>query len=186
MEGIAFRLRPVTIGDAAFIVELRTDPELSQFLHPISRLTSDQVEWLKRYFDRPHDYYFIIERKKTGEAEGTIGIYDLDPQAKAAEWGRWILRRNSMAALESAILIYRTAFEVLDLNMLYCRTVAENRQVVSFHSSFGLEPHALLPGCFELGSQKFDAIEHRMERERWLERQPNLERKASRIAAALA
>jgi hypothetical protein len=91
-----------------------------------------------------------------------------------------------MAALESAILIYRTAFEMLGLNILYCRTVAENRQVVSFHNSFGLETHALLPRYFELASRKLDAIEHRMERQRWLERQPHLERKASRIAAALA
>src|SRR5262249_23599995 len=109
LDGPAFRLRPVTLDDAELIVALRTDPRLSQYIHRTSPDVGAQRDWLERYFARPDDYYFIVERRRDGVAEGTLGIYDLAgaPDARRAEWGRWVLRHGSLAAPESAWLVYR-------------------------------------------------------------------------------
>ena len=87
-----------------------------------------QHRWYEEYSKRPGDWYFAIERKSSRKIEGTVAIYGFDPDANNAEWGRWILIPRSLAAIESALLIYRAAFDELDLSEVYCRTLVENEQ----------------------------------------------------------
>lgn len=176
LEGPAFRLRPITDADAPLIIELRGDTARSGFLHPISLRLEDQLAWLAGYYERPDDYYFVVERQDTGAPEGLISLYDIDPQAGSGEWGRWILKPDSLAAAESAWLIYRCAFEKLGLQRVYSRTVAENLRVVSFHDSCGITAKRLLPNHFDLDGRRVDAIEHSVTREKWDEINPRLEK----------
>ena len=162
-----YRLRPVTLEDAAFIVELRSDPLLNRHLHAISPRVEDQVAWLERYFARPDDYYFIVEDADSGERHGAIGIYDVETEAASAEWGRWILKPGSMAALESAWLVYETGFAKLGLAILSSRTLIENPRVVSFHDSFGASRAGILKDHFLVGGERKSAIEHRIEAANW-------------------
>ena len=139
IEGEAFRLRPVARSDAGFIHDLRTS-QRAIYLHPTPDGIQRQTQWLNAYFERPDDYYFAIERRDYRPIpEGTIGLYNIDPTARQAEWGRWVLRSGSLAATESAWLLYHFGFDQLELAEMYCRTVQENRAVVSIHNSFGLE-----------------------------------------------
>lgn len=169
----------MTIEDCSFIVQLRTDPQRSRFIHSTSLDIADQDEWLRSYFDRPGDYYFIVEHKETRQPEGTIGIYNLDRSKRCAEWGRWVLRPDSRGAFESALLIYRAAFEVLGLDMLSCLTAIENAQVVLFHKTLGLETHARLSNHFNFGGVLHDAIEQWMTKEKWEKSRAALEAKVS-------
>ena len=182
IEGRAFRLRPVRIDDVTFITQLRSDPELTHFLYPRSTTVPEQIQWLQRYFEHHGDYYFIIERRETGQAEGTVAIYDLDTTLNCAQWGRWFIRPGSVGAVESAFLMYRIAFEVLGLSMLYCRTVPQNKQVMIFHKLLGLETYAELPNYWDFGEVSFDVIELRITREAWEKCRPSLEAKANMIA----
>jgi RimJ/RimL family protein N-acetyltransferase len=186
LEGSTLRLRPVTDADAEFIVALRGDPNLSRFLHATSTRVQDQLDWLRLYYERPDDYYFVIERRGSDRPEGLVALYDIDTERGSGEWGRWILKAGSLAAAESAWLIYRCAFERLELREVYCRTVAENRSVVSFHDSCGLPGRTLLPAHFALGGRRLDAIEHRMDREAWNEVRPRLEKVVQLAARRLA
>lgn len=185
LEGPAFRLRPVELADAQFMVDLRTDPKLGAYLNPTSPKVEDQESWLRGYFERDGDLYWIIERVASGEPEGCVAVYDVDPEKRSAEWGRWIQRPGSMAAVECALHVYRAAFDELDLEMVYCRTVADNEPVVSFHTSCGLETHARLEGYARLGDETYDSIEQRLTAERWPEVRPELERKAAMTARML-
>ena len=162
-----YRLRPVTLEDAAFIVELRSDPLLNRYLHEISPRVDDQVVWLERYFARPDDYYFIVEDADSGERHGTIGIYDVETELASAEWGRWILKRGSMAALESAWLVYEAGFAKLGLAILSSRTLVENPRVASFHDGFGASRIGILKDHFLVGGEPKSAIEHRIEAANW-------------------
>lgn len=182
LSGSRFGLRPVRIDDAEFIVELRTDPSLNRFLHATSPSVDDQKAWIERYLDRPGDWYFIIADRVSDRHEGAIGIYDFDSESRTAEWGRWILRPNSLAPIESTILIYRVAFEILDLAAIYCRTVAENKPVVSFHDSSGAPRRALLRDHVEIGGRTYDSVEHRVDRAAWNGMRPRLESIAERLA----
>lgn len=181
IEGQAFRLRPVTADDGAAILALRNQPELSRFINATSADPADQRAWLERYYQREGDYYFIVEGRD-GAFEGTIALYDVDAEMGTAEWGRWILRPNSLAAVESALLLYRLAFDRLRLETVYCRTVAANIAVVSFHNSCGLESCGTLAGGFERDSVQHDLIEQRLRREYW----PAVEAKLAGLAAAVA
>jgi RimJ/RimL family protein N-acetyltransferase len=181
IEGQAFRLRPGAANDSAAIVALRNQPELSRFINATSADPADQRAWLQRYEQREGDYYFIVEGLD-GKFEGTIALYDVDAALRTAEWGRWVLRPNSLAAVESALLLYRFAFERLGLETVYCRTVAANIAVISFHDSCGLETVGTRSGGFERDSVQHDLIEQRLRRENW----PAVEAKLAGLAASVA
>jgi len=184
LEGAAYRIRPAVQSDAPFILSLRTDPLLSRFLHPVSGRVEDQVAWLKAYEEREGDWYWIIEQRD-GTPEGTIGLYDLRPDPPHAEWGRWILRQGSQAAVESVLLLYQAAFERIGLAWVFCRTLVENAQVVSFHDSCGLERQRMVNVAVHPEGASGDAVVHRMTRERWAELAPGLQSKAERVARML-
>lgn len=178
LAGPAFRLRPIGDADAHLLLELRCNPYLNRFLHATSSSVEDQLAWLAGYYERPEDYYFVVERLETGTPEGVISVYDIDFDTGSGEWGRWILRPGSLAAVESAWLVYRCSFEQLELAQVYCRTVADNRPVVSFHDSCGIPQRRLLPGHFDLGGRRLDAVEHLMDRQSWAQIGPRLEKLA--------
>lgn len=167
MTCLRYRLRPVTLEDAPFIVKLRSDPSRGGFLHEISPRIEDQIAWLEAYYARSGDYYFIVEDSSRGVAQGTIGLYDLAADRSAAEWGRWILKRGSMAAVESAWMIYEAAFGTLGLASLSCRTIVDNAKVLSFHDNFGARRMAVLDGHFLVRGERRSAVEHRITAAEW-------------------
>lgn len=182
MEGYAYRLRPIRLEDAGFVVELRTDASLGKYLNSTSTKISDQESYIRRYYERVGDYYFVIEKMETREQEGLIAIYDLDDKEKTAEWGRWIIKPSSMAGLESAYLIYKFSFEILGLKSVYCRTIAKNEKVVSFHDSCGLTRNKILKNYAEIDGAIYDSIEHSWEKKNWLESGLRLEKLILRLS----
>lgn len=173
LEGLAFRLRPVQLEDAENIVELRATSERTQFIHPIPSSVDRQVDWINYYYTKESDYYFIVEKMKDFSFEGTVALYDVNEGH--AEWGRWVLRKGSLAAPESAMLIYRLAFELMNLDRVYCRTLVANKSVLSFHDRIGMSQKQLISNAFNIGGCDVDAIEHRMENADWREAQNKLE-----------
>jgi RimJ/RimL family protein N-acetyltransferase len=185
LRGHAFEIRPVELADAEFMLRLRTDPELSRLLHPTSPRLEDQQAYLSRYFETPGDYYFVVLRTATGRPEGMVAIYDVDQTRRQAEWGRWIMRHDSMGAPECALLVYRTAFEVLGLDKIYCRTAAANRNVVAFHTSCGLETNHAVRLTHNFGGAVYDAVEQYMTREKWADAERALDERARAVARLL-
>jgi RimJ/RimL family protein N-acetyltransferase len=186
IEGCAFRLRPVALEDAEFIVNVRTgDPERTRYLHPIPRDNELQREWIREYLERADDYYWIIERLETRESEGTIGIYEVDRREGTGEWGRWVLRPGSLAATESALLVYRAAFERLGLSQVSPCTIAENKRVVSFHDSCGLPRTSYLQKHYNLDGRSYDAVRHTCTKESWEQIKRTLEQQSGMVAARL-
>jgi RimJ/RimL family protein N-acetyltransferase len=185
LEGFAYRLRPIGDHDAELIVKLRSDPELGRYLHTTATSLDSQLKWLAQYYMRSGDWYFVLERRSDSTAEGLISLYDHDEQRLSAEWGRWILSKGSIAAVESAWLIYRFAFEQLCLRDVYCRTVAENESVVSFHDSCDITERILLPNFFNLNGRMLDAVEHRVNYTSWKKLAPRLEHLSQRMARRL-
>lgn len=138
LVGMTFGLRSPGDEDAAFTVELRSDAERSRFLHRGAEHEAGQRDWTTRALARDNDVPLVVYRVSDGAREGTAGVYDIDFSLRQAEWGRWVLRRGSTAAVESTLLVYTLAFELLELDLVYCRTLRGNESVVSFHDSAGL------------------------------------------------
>lgn len=181
LVGFSYRLRPVEISDAQFIIDIRTqDEQRNKYIHPISNDLSTQIKWIKEYFTRPGDFYFVIENCLTGDNEGLISFYNVHDNE--AEWGRWIIRKNSFAAAESVYLMYKIAFEQAGLSKLYCRTIVNNEAVVSFHTSIGEKTECILPNVFEINGMSYDAIKQFADKDIFYsDVAPKLEAQAQRI-----
>ena len=158
VEGFGYRLRPVRLNDAQFIIDVRLeDTARNKFIHAISRDVKAQEDWLNDYFNREGDYYFVIENRVTGEPEGLIAFYN-EKDGKA-EWGRWVVKEGSLAATESVDLLYKAAFESVGLKELYCRTIKDNTEVVSFHESIGEKTRCILEKAVNLNGIVYDEVE---------------------------
>jgi RimJ/RimL family protein N-acetyltransferase len=159
IDGFAYRLRPVKLSDAEFIIEARLeDEDRNQFIHKISSDVEVQKKWLQDYLQKEDDHYFVIENKLNSKPEGLIAIYNI--QDGSAEWGRWVIKKGSLAAIESVDLIYKAAFNILKLNELFCRTIKDNTLTVSFHNSIKQKQRAVLEKFVSINNKFYDCIEH--------------------------
>lgn len=140
LEGYGCRLRPVRPEDAAFIVGLRCQPFAQIGIHATSPSVAAQEAWIDRYLRRAGDYYWIIEAPRLGawDPVGTIGLYDVTEDSSEAMPGRWVVypQQDFPAALP-VYLVYRFAFETLNMHRLVFDVVSANRKVLKFHNLMG-------------------------------------------------
>lgn len=181
LAGHAYRLRPIRVSDAAFIVELRKDPERTRFINPIEPSVSGQEEYLRGYLKRDDDYYFVVEDKASGSPEGLIALYDYDPVSRQIEAGRWVMRPGSMAAVESLLLIYRVAFEIVGVQDIVVRILQANGPVVSFQESCGLELRKKLPKDVQIRGEWVDRVEFGISLEQWPVIRARMEQLATKV-----
>lgn len=135
IAGKKLTLRNVELEDARFILDLRVDPSKSKYLNQTSSQLDDQLEWIKSYQNSDDQAYFIIENGS--EKIGTLRIYD--PREYSFCWGSWILKTGSPwdAAIESALIAYTYAVDVLKFKEAHFDVRKENVAVWKFHESFG-------------------------------------------------
>jgi len=90
IEKYGIILRAVEIEDSGFILNLRTDAKLSQFISFTDPHIDAQVKWIQNYKKREElglEYYYIAE-DLNGNKYGTIRIYNFDE--KSFEIGSWL------------------------------------------------------------------------------------------------
>ena len=128
--------RDAQVGDAAFILALRTDQHKKRFISPTSPRLAQQVAWLAAYRQTHDQAYFIVEDRR-GEPAGTIRLYD--PAGDSFCWGSWIMRRGAPVsyAVESVLILYRYALHELGFSRSRFAVRKENRSVWHFMEHFG-------------------------------------------------
>ena len=164
IEGCHYRLRPITIDDAQFVIDVRNEnAERVKYIHATSTDISLQIQWLEKYFNTPDDYYFVIENKLSGFPEGLISLYNI--KNNKGESGRWVIKQDSLAAVESWYLLYRIAFETLCLDEVFCTVVTDNKPVVAFHKSVKQKIREIKPDFYSLNNNTYDAVEFYVDKE---------------------
>ncbi len=141
--GPSFRgvsLKPVEVDDAAFILQLRADPDLNRHLSATPPDLDNQKQWIAKYKTRETEgteYYFIILRD--GEDAGTVRLYDF--QGDSFCWGSWIIKRGTPphVAIASAIMVYDFAFGPLGFTRSHFDVRRDNLSVRKFHLRTGAE-----------------------------------------------
>lgn len=130
------KLREVTVDDAEFILSLRCDEKKTRFLHKTEYNVEKQVEYIKRYFTIPDEWYFIIENL-TGERIGTYRIYDV--QGDSFCIGSWLLVDGVSAAesFESDWLLRMYGFDVLGFKKIHFDVRKGNKKVIAYHKMVG-------------------------------------------------
>jgi len=134
VKGNHLEFHNVTLNDAAFILELRTDENKSKHLSRTSNDLDVQQLWLKKYDSDNSQIYFIIYSKK--EKVGTVRIYDLKEDSFC--WGSWIIKSGSpnSFSIESMIMVYQYGLS-LGFNSSHFDVRKDNKSVWSFHEKFG-------------------------------------------------
>jgi len=163
-EGFGVRLRPVRMEDAPFIVWLRNLSHARGRVGDSAADTASQEAWLKTYFQRAGDYYFIIETAG-GTPVGAYGIYCI--VGSSCESGRWIIRPEVPAAIPSAILAFDLAFGALKLTEIHVTTVSTNQPVLSLNKKFGFRQTSIEKGAQIIGGQPVDLVHFLMGSADW-------------------
>lgn len=144
LKGRTVEFRLVEETDAEFIYDLRTNENYNKHL---SKMTSDvygQREWIKSYKLRElnkSEFYFIIIRSDNNKAIGTVRLYDFIKEKNSFCWGSWILNQDKTAssAIESALLVYKVAFQELGFERCHFDVRKDNLKVIQFHRKLGAE-----------------------------------------------
>ena len=138
--GLSFRL--VQESDAEFIYRLRSNPDLSRYIHDVEGGVDGQVKWIRDYKIREAegvDYYFIF--LKDGEPVGLNRIYSIHDRTYTG--GSWVMAPNSPMEVVLAVplIIREIAFEKLGMAIEdnYDGVHIDNKKVLKFNMMFGCE-----------------------------------------------
>ena len=126
-----------------------------------------QEAWLRAYFEREGDYYWIVE-SLTGIPLGTHGIYNVN--GTSAERGRHIMRAEVMAGVPSAILTAELAFGSMGLHELRSWVVATNMEVLSIHRKSGFKEVGRVAAAQMIDGKPVDMVEFLFTAEEWRKR----------------
>jgi len=170
-EGFGVRIRPVRMDDAAFIVWLRNQEHVKGKVGDSAANAAAQEDWLKAYFERAGDYYFIAETL-SGFPVGTTSIYD--HTGETAETGRFVVSPEVPAAFPISILTYDLAFERMRLQELRATSVASNRSVHSYVRKLGFRQERVETAGRIIGGQPVDMLHFALKGPTWLERRSSL------------
>jgi RimJ/RimL family protein N-acetyltransferase len=164
-EGYGIRLRPVQMEDSAFIVWLRNLEHARGRVGDSAADTPAQEAWLKEYFERRGDYYFILET--LGKIPvGAYSIYNL--VGSSAESGRWVIRPEVPAAIPCAIVAFDgIAFSKLNLTELRVKTVATNQPVLSLNRKLGFRQTRIERSAQVIGGAPVDLVHFLLEKKDW-------------------
>jgi len=137
VEGKFLNLRIAKEHDAEFILSLRLNPLLNKYVGKTDSSLDMQRDWIRSTYKNENDFMFIIEDKK-GDKYGTVALYDIDFVKNRAEWGRLILKQDSLFTfpVEVTIQLLNFAFNKLKLIELYGGANNENKAVVDYHKQY--------------------------------------------------
>jgi len=167
LEGFNLRVRPVRIEDAAFIVWLRNLDYVKGNIGDSAVDVAAQEAWLRAYFEREGDYYWIVE-SLSGIPLGTHGIYNVN--GTSAERGRHIMRAEVMAGVPSAVLTADLAFGSMGLRELRSWVVATNTEVLSLHRKSGFREVGRVAAAQMINGKPVDKVEFLFTAEEWKKR----------------
>jgi RimJ/RimL family protein N-acetyltransferase len=135
-------LRFVEPEDAEYIVQLRTDQELSRYLTASPADVEKQRNWIVNYKDRElqgDEFYYVIMSE--GAEHGVVRMYDFREIGgeRSFSWGSWIIPppRPSGLVTFSALLMYEIGFDALQFPRAHFEVVKGNAGVVAFHTRAG-------------------------------------------------
>jgi RimJ/RimL family protein N-acetyltransferase len=136
LRGRSVRLREAAVTDASFVLELRHDPVLSEFIHSTSPSVTEQEKWLSDYALRSDDYYFVCEDSR-GRPWGTVRV----PYVHRREFGvgSWVFRPDAPpgAAVQAMLLAFRFGFDRLGCDLAVFDVRRANEHVWRFHEACG-------------------------------------------------
>jgi len=154
-EGYGVRLRPVEMEDAAFIVWLRNLDYVKGRVGDSAAEIAGQEKWLKSYFEKEDDYYFIVETLNRIPL-GTYGFYYVTETT--VDVGRFIIRPGVLAAVPATLLLDDLLYEQMGVTYVRVTTSASNHRLHSFYRKLGFRQVKVEQAGRIIGGQAIDML----------------------------
>lgn len=156
IDGEFVTLRPLTVDDAALTLAWRQG-DRAAMLHTGAQTVEQQESWIAA---RPDDEYNFIIALKDGRPVGMVSLRGIDFTHRHAEPGRFLIGdeqavRGIPVALEAMMLIYRLAFDTLNLRRVHVCVGSENQLMIKWQKFMGMteegirREHYLINGKFQ-------------------------------------
>lgn len=119
IDRYGMHVRFVTVEDAAFILEIRTNSKNGRFIHDTSPCLDDQIEYIKKYKEKEKngmEYYFMFE--KDDVPQGVYRIYDRTDTY--CNIGSWVFspEADKFSALKAHIITPEIVFDDLGYSFI--------------------------------------------------------------------
>ena len=180
--GYGVRLRPVSIDDAEFILELRNMPHVKGKMGDLKISLDEEEAWLKDNIKNPYDYFFIVESVSAVRL-GTISVYNIDFEHHTAEIGRLVMAPGVCSVLPASILRNDFAFYTLELDTLTACVVSTNKTVLSYNEKLGAEITHIARNERIIASSPVDMVYLKLTKETWKKTREDLVQLAEQAIA---
>ena len=163
-EGYGVRVRPVRMDDAGFIVWLRNLEHAKGMVGDSATDIASQEKWLRDYFERDGDYYFVLETA-CGIPVGTYGFYNLTKES--VDIGRWIVWPESSAAVPSVLIGIDIGFQRLGARKIHLTVVTTNARATKLYYWMGFKKTHIETDAQIINGKPVDLMHMEMDEEDW-------------------
>lgn len=145
IEGRSIRLRPLAEADLPTTRAWRNRDEIRRWFRTSEPVTAEgHQRWWRGYRERADDLVWIIEETPVGGAArpvGMVSLYDVDPVARRAEFGRLLVGEADAAgrgfAAEATRLVVGFALRDLALVRVDLEVRADNARAIALYERVG-------------------------------------------------
>lgn len=140
MERYGLKVRLATEQDTDFIMSLRTNKELTKFIHKTENDVQKHLSWFGKYKEREaeaRDYYFIYY--KEGKPIGLNRIYNVFEYYGTI--GSWLCSpdNETEVSLATHFFLHDIIFEVMNLDFTVFDVRKANKHVWKLHKQTGAQ-----------------------------------------------
>lgn len=138
LERYGLTVRLATEADTDFIMSLRTNKELTKFIHQTDQDVQKHLDWFKKYKIREsegRDYYFVYS--KDGKPVGLNRVYNVFEYYGTP--GSWLCSPDNEIEVSMAtnFILNDIIFELMDLDFTVFDVRKANKQVWKLHNQCG-------------------------------------------------
>jgi RimJ/RimL family protein N-acetyltransferase len=142
--GICCYLTELTEDDTDFIISLRTNQNLNA-LSGKSLSPEEHLSWLKNYYQKDNDFYWVVRDIKSNKRIGTAALFDIDNRSRKAESGRTIILEDyRFLTFDVFLTRMKFAFDNLNLNKVYAKVRLSEQKILNFDKKLGYKVDGIL------------------------------------------
>lgn len=148
LKGEKIYLKSIEKKDLELIINWRNKDFIKKYFIFRKPFTMEsQIDWYNNVIKKNKAYQFIIYLKKEDKPIGSVFLKDIDFKNKKGEFGIFIGEQEYQAqgyGKEAAKLIMEFGFEILKLNKIFLRVLANNQHAIKSYQETGFIREALL------------------------------------------
>jgi len=154
-------LRKLEPRDVDSLFRFRNDPELKELLVGFSNgyAQGDLLEWLEYHRTRTDEVLYAIADTSTDECIGHIGLYQIDPRVRKAEFGLLIgveKYRNRGIGVKTTRWMVNYGFAELNLNRIGLEVLVTNPRAIKLYEKVGFKYEGTLRSAQYRGGRYVD------------------------------